>query len=532
MMKLGIVYEIHKNKAVVLTPDCEFLVIKRRRDMYLGQQVKFNIKDVRKNVRPMNRYASIAASIAAVFLLTFLHFKVLFYGEIYGYIDVDINPSIEFVVDRDFEVLKAKALNNDAKKIAKELDAKGKDAYSVINDFLDKCEKYGYIVPKKNNVVLVSASVDGSVTKDSEENEELDKFLLNIDKKLSIENKENITSMVIKVSPEDRKEALKYNISMGKYYLMEKAKEKGMNLSAGDLNEEKVSELLAALDAKDDKEDVMAKEASADLKNEDKVEDKKVDSNEGKAEDKGKDSNQNVEQKKPVTSSAAQTIPEPTREPDIIPAINPATEPKTEPTQNPVEKPDELPANDQKVVATPKVKPDNTVKPTEKSKSVEAVDEGSLKIKMLSKHKNTKVEIISTDFQIINTSGKDIDLRNVKVRYYFTREGRADLEPAVYHYSIRSTRDESRCTQFSNSEVKISFHKVSGSDMYMEITFTRGVLKKDEYAYVMTAFNNAKWDRMDQSDDYSFIPDAYDFKVTQKVTGYISDKLVWGKEPY
>lgn len=531
MMKLGIVYEIHKNKAVVLTPDCEFLVIKRRKDMYLGQQVKFSIKDVRKNVRPMHRYASIAASVAAVFLLTFIHFKVSFYSEIYGYIDVDINPSIEFVVDKDFEVLKTKALNNDAKKIAKELDAKGKDAYSVINDFLDKCEEYGYIAPKKNNVVLVSASVDGSVTKDSEESEELDKFLLDIDKKLSIENKENITSMIVKVSPEDRKEALKYNISMGKYYLMEKAKEKGMNLSSGDLNEERVSELLAALDAKDDKDvkgNIIAREAVNDLQKEDKKEDK----NEGKAENEGKDSSQTVGQKTSVTDPAAQKITEPTMEPTFIPAINPAAEPKTEPTQKPLKKPDELPKNEKKAVATPKDKKENPVKPTEKAKSDEAVYEGSLMIKMLSKHKNIKSEIISSDFQIINTSGKDIDLKKVKVRYYFTREGRADLEPAVYHYSIRSNRDESKCTQYSNSEVKISFHKVSGSDMYMEITFTRGVLKKDEYAYVMTAFNNAKWDRMDQSDDYSFIPDAYDFKVTQKVTGYISDKLVWGKEPY
>lgn len=512
-MKLGIVYEIRKNKVVVLTPDCEFMVIKRRKDMYLGQQVKFNIQDVKSTTKPMHKYASIAASIAAAFVMVFLHFKVLPYGEIYGYIDVDINPSIELVVDKEFEVLKTKALNEDAKKITKELEAKGKDAYSVINDFLDKCEEYGYIDPQGDNVVLVSASIDDSAAKDSEENQELDKFLFNIDKKINIENKENITSRVIKVSPEDRKKAVKNNLSMGKYYLMEKAKVKGINLSA----EEKVSELLAVLDAEDGKWDSMSKAAAADLRDENA---KEFD-------------NKTKEQEEPVTTPVVQVTPEPMVEATFKPAVNPTPEPTIEPTTKTEEMPDELPASGQKnVVATPKVKKSNTAKPTAKVKSEDAVNEGSLKIKLLSKRKEPKAETIVSDFHIINTSGKDIDLTKVKVRYYFTREGRADLEPSVYHYSIRGTKDESRFRQLNNNDVKISFHKVSGSDMYMEIEFASGVLKKDEYVYIMTAFNNTKWDRFEQDNDYSYIPDCDDFTVTEKVTAYISDKLVWGKEPY
>ena len=517
MMKLGIVYEIHKNKVVVLTPDCEFLVIKRRKDMYLGQQIKFNIQEVKSPTKPMQKYASMAASIAAVFVLVFLHFKVLLYSEIYGYIDVDINPSIELVVDKEFEVLKTKALNDDAKKVAKELDAKGKDAYSVINDFLDKCEKYGYIDMQGNNVVLVSASINDSAAKGSEENQELDKFLFNIDKKIYIENKENITSRVIKVSPEDRKEAVKNNLSMGKYYLMEKAKLKGINLLAEDLDKEKVSELLAVLDAEDGKWDSMYKAAMADLRDENKDE----------------SDNKTKEQKDPATAPIVQVTPEPKVEVTFKPTVDSTPEVTMEPPAKTVEIPDELPASGQKnAEATPKVRNSNTAKPTAKVKSDDAVKEGSLKIKLLSRRKDSKAETIVSDFHIINTSGKDIDLTKVKVRYYFTREGRADLESAVYHYSIRGTKDESKFRQLNNNDVKISFHKVSGSDMYMEIEFASGVLKKDEYAYVMTAFNNTKWYEFDQNDDYSYIPNCEDFTVTEKVTAYISDKLVWGKEPY
>lgn len=515
MIRLGIVYEIHSNKVIVLTPDSEFLVIRRTKDMYLGQQVKFNIQDVKKTMKPVYKYASVASSIAAVFVLVFLYLRVPFYDNVYGYINVDVNPSIEFVVDKDFEVLQTKALNNDAKEIAKELNAKGKDAYSVINEFVDKCEDYGYIDSKEDNVVIVSASINDKSMKyfkKSEDDKDLDKFLININQKIDSENEEDINSRVIKVTPEDRKAAIKKNLSMGKYYLMEKARESGLDLSVEDLDKEKISDLLAAIDNEDA---IITADATMDLKDKDTTE---SDYSEGEIKDENLQS---------VVTPTAKTNaePSPTTQTTIEPTAKPTKIPTTKPTANPID--------GQKVaIATPKVEANHTVKPITTVKKVDNVaNEGALKIQLQSLEKSLKCQIISSKIHIINTSGDDIDLSKVKARYYFTKEGRADLEPAVYSYNKASLKDKNYFKQESTSEVKISFHKISGELMYMEIGFTSGVLKKNEYVNVMTAFNNEQWDRLDQSDDYSYIKNSDTLEVTKKVTGYISDKLVWGLEP-
>lgn len=508
LIRLGIVYEIHSNKAVVLTPDSEFLVIKRTKDMCLGQQVKFNIQDVKKTMKPVYKYASIASSIAAVFILVFMYLRVPFYDNVYGYINVDINPSIEFVVDKEFEVLQSKALNDDAKAIAKGLDVKGKDIYSVINDFMDKCEDYGYIVGKEDNVVLVSASVhDKSMKffKSIDDDTELEKFLVNINKKINSNNDKDISGRVIKVSPEDRKAAVKNNLSMGKYYLMEKAKASGLDLSVEDMDKEKVSDLLAAID---NKGSIITSKATMVLQDE-------------IITDADKD---NTEPSKEASEPVATPTTKFQSEPTVVPATKPSakpTEPKTKPTE------------EQKVVIdTPTVQEERTAKPSATSNNVNtATNQGKLNIKLLSVEKERKCSIINFKVHIINNSGEDIDLRDVTARYYFTREGRADMQAAVYNYSKESI-DGKNFRQGNSNDVKISFHNVSISDMYMEIGFSSGVLKKNEFVFVNVAFNNDKWDRMHQNNDYSYIENSNDHELTKKVTGYISGRLVWGIEPY
>ena len=506
MVRLGIVYEIHSNKVVVLTPDSEFLVIKRSRDMYIGQQVKFHIQDVRKMMKPMNKQASIAASIAAVLVLVFMFSRVPYIGNVYGYIHVDVNPSIEFVVDKEFEVLQTKALNEDAGTIAKELEAKGKDAYSVIAEFMDKCEDYGYIIPEENNVILVSASLNGKNkgnSRNSKDDKVIDAFLLDINKKLNSKKDEDITSRVIKVTPEQRKAAAENKLSMGKYYLIEKARENGVELSVEDLDKDKISDLLAAIDNNNGV--IITSDATMDL-------DKDNTTNVDKTE---------VEPTKEVSGTIATPTAKVASKPTAKDAVKPTATPAVKPT------------DEQKVVLSkPTDAVDNVVMPTAEVEEVDnTAKNDSLKIKLLSIERSLKCQIISSKVHIVNTTGTDIDLSKVKARYYFTKEGKSDLESAVYVYGKGNLNNKNYFKQESTGEVKISFHELSGSEMYMEIGFNSGVLKKAEYAYVMVAFNNEDWKTLDQSNDYSYLSNEDKLQETEKVTGYISDKLVWGIEP-
>jgi len=100
MNRLGIIYEIQGIKAVVLTSEGEFLIIRRRKDMKVGQQVSFENEDI-YNVRG-KRFLYVAAavsSVAAVLVVMFLYFQSAFLSNtdnIYGYICVDINPALSW----------------------------------------------------------------------------------------------------------------------------------------------------------------------------------------------------------------------------------------------------------------------------------------------------------------------------------------------------------------------------------------------------------------------------------------------------
>jgi len=99
MNRLGIIYEIQGIKAVVLTSEGEFLIIRRRKDMKVGQQVSFENEDI-YNVRERDFICCCAvSSVAAVLVVMFLYFQSAFLSNtdnIYGYICVDINPALSW----------------------------------------------------------------------------------------------------------------------------------------------------------------------------------------------------------------------------------------------------------------------------------------------------------------------------------------------------------------------------------------------------------------------------------------------------
>lgn len=510
MVRLGIVYEIHNTRAVVMTPDSEFLVIKRTRDMYVGQQVKFNIQDVRKSMKPIYKYVSIASSIAAVFILVFMFSRVSLNSNVYGYVSVDINPSVEFSVDKKFEVLESKALNPDGEVIISELDAKGKNVYDVITDILYESEEHGYISQDKSNFVLVSVSLNNKsktyLKNKSDEEIQLEGFLLNLDKKLNNDNSDYIKGRVIKVTPEERKAAEEKDISMGKYYLMEKAKESGVGISSGELKNKEISDLVAAIYANNSTSEV-AKTTP--------------DSHQAKEEDKGT------------------TEPKPSQDNGVVAA----------PTATKQEKPP-VKSTTKPAAKTPAPQPTADVKPTPTvAKTVQptaTVDKGNninedygLKIQIISVDKQDTCNIISSRVKVINTGKTDVDLSKVKVRYYFTNENtssknskKVKLESAVYNYSKGKVNDENYFMQLTTKDVEISFREVTETNMYMEMGFQSGILKKGEYAYVMWAFNKNDWSNFNQANDYSFTNRSDKFQDSRNMTAYISDRLVWGIEPY
>lgn len=113
--RIGIVYEMEEKKALVLTPDGEFVVVKRQNHMLKGQQVTFDNKDIYREKKWINKYTAIASAAAAVFIAVFLLLGSFNFNDAYCFISIDINPGFEFSLDSGYRIIEAKAINNDAK---------------------------------------------------------------------------------------------------------------------------------------------------------------------------------------------------------------------------------------------------------------------------------------------------------------------------------------------------------------------------------------------------------------------------------
>ncbi|ADU75232.1 endo-1,3(4)-beta-glucanase [Acetivibrio thermocellus AD2] len=132
---------------------------------------------------------------------------------------------------------------------------------------------------------------------------------------------------------------------------------------------------------------------------------------------------------------------------------------------------------------------------------------------------------INPRFKIINNGTKAINLSDVKIRYYYTKEGGA------------SQNFWCDWSSAGNSNVTGNFFNLSspkeGADTCLEVGFGSGAgtLDPGGSVEVQIRFSKEDWSNYNQSNDYSFNPSASDYTDWNRVTLYISNKLVYGKEP-
>lgn len=150
---------------------------------------------------------------------------------------------------------------------------------------------------------------------------------------------------------------------------------------------------------------------------------------------------------------------------------------------------------------------------------------GALTVQAYNGNTGTSTNGISPKFKVINTGNSDIQLSDIKLRYYYTING--DITQNFW------------CDWASagNGNVKGEFVKLAspatGADYYLEIAFTvsAGALKSGQSAEIQGRFSKSDWTNYNQADDYSFNASGNQYVNTDKVTGYINNKLVWGIEP-
>jgi endo-1,4-beta-xylanase len=158
-MITGKVIDMDKKTAVVMTDDFAFISVKARPEMTVGYKFEFVELDIVKSKPRLKAYIPIAACFAILLSLAlmFMHGSIGQKG-IYAFVAVDINPSIEFSIDYENRVVGVRNLNKDARTVTDNLELVGKTMDQALWDVIQKSKEYGFIVPERENIVLVSVA--------------------------------------------------------------------------------------------------------------------------------------------------------------------------------------------------------------------------------------------------------------------------------------------------------------------------------------------------------------------------------------
>lgn len=243
----GSILELNDKQAIVMTNSCDFVSIERHPEMFVGQQLKFKKSDITKTTKNYLKYFALAASIFVIALFTIFYSQLSVSSNVYAYIDVDINPSVEFSIDKNAKVLGLKPLNSDAQKLLDGLKLVDLPLKAAITEVIKASKQLGFISTGKENAILISASIydDKNYKLNSLEEVALNNILTDISSDITFEvGNENIKPEILKVTPENRKSAIKNDLSMGRYALYSKIKAGNIDITVEKAKTERVSDML------------------------------------------------------------------------------------------------------------------------------------------------------------------------------------------------------------------------------------------------------------------------------------------------
>jgi hypothetical protein len=131
---------------------------------------------------------------------------------------------------------------------------------------------------------------------------------------------------------------------------------------------------------------------------------------------------------------------------------------------------------------------------------------------------------IKPHLRIINGGTSAVSLSELKIRYWFTREGTQNQNFWCDWAAIPG----------SCANVTGTFVQVNGSNFYLEVGFASAagtVAAGGQSGEIQARVSKADWSNYTETGDYSFDPTKTSFADWDHVTLYRNGVLVWGIEP-
>jgi len=206
----AVILDTDKNEATVMTDDGDIIEI-RNNGYEIGQEI---ILHRRKKRASINRITGIVAAAAAALVITGGIGGYTYYTP-YGTVSLDVNPSIEYTINRFDRVLDVTGINDDGDDILFGLDTKSlinRNIESAIEDTIEQIDAEGYFSDEDGNYVVLTAN--------TKEEAHTDTLLSNLDN--NVKQRENLEPISFKVSDDEITEAHSQGISPGKKMMVDR----------------------------------------------------------------------------------------------------------------------------------------------------------------------------------------------------------------------------------------------------------------------------------------------------------------------
>jgi hypothetical protein len=215
-VKKGVIMEVDERFLTLLTPEGEFLrARKQKQDYLIGEEIDFfpfsenkKKKSLFFNLSPGKALpaAACAVIIAAASFIPFNNSD-----DVYAYMSIDVNPSIELAVNNELEVIDLEAYNVEGKNILSEIkDWEHQEVSVVTTNIIEEIREQGFF--ENHDKVVISTVYDDK--KELKVKQQLEANIAEIEEKIE---KENLQLTVVKATKQERKAAHKEGISTGVY---------------------------------------------------------------------------------------------------------------------------------------------------------------------------------------------------------------------------------------------------------------------------------------------------------------------------
>jgi len=213
----GVIVEIRNDYAAVLSDNGSIIKIKNN-NYQIGEEIQ--MKNTTKKSK--KKIYALAVSVACAILIAGT--GVYAYTTPYSYVSLDVNPSIEYEVNRFDRVIDVTAVNDDGAEIINNLDLENKKIDEAIEDTITEINEQGYFGEDETGGVVISTSND-----DTDKAAELAKELEETSQEVITEDDITAEVEVLSVGRERVLEAKKLGVTPGKLNLVEKLQKSAVN---------------------------------------------------------------------------------------------------------------------------------------------------------------------------------------------------------------------------------------------------------------------------------------------------------------